>query len=72
MKQDQNLQALITFDQLPDVARIALPTVCALYGVSQGTVWRRVQQGLIPKPVKDGGSTRWLAGDLKRALEVKH
>jgi predicted DNA-binding transcriptional regulator AlpA len=71
MKQDQNLQALVTFDQLPDVARIALPPVCALYGVSQGTVWRRVQQGLIPKPVKDGGSTRWLAGDLKRALEVK-
>ena len=72
MKQDQDLQALIMFDQLPDVARIALPTVRALYGISTATVWRRLQQGLIPKPVKDGGSTRWLAGDLKKALDVKH
>lgn len=71
MKHEQNLQALVTFDQLPDVARIALPTVCALYGVSGETVRRRVHQGLIPKPVKDGGSTRWLVGDLKKSLAAK-
>jgi predicted DNA-binding transcriptional regulator AlpA len=59
------------FDKQPDTARAALPLVCVLYSISPATVWRRVNLGLIPKPIKDGSSTRWLVGDLRRALAGK-
>jgi predicted DNA-binding transcriptional regulator AlpA len=56
------------FDSLPDVARVALPLVSQIYGVSGPTVWRRVRAGLIPAPVREGGSTRWIVGDLRAKL----
>jgi hypothetical protein len=59
---------LAGFDDLPDCARAALPVVCKLYDAAPATVWRRVKAGLIPAPVKEGGSTRWVVGDLRRAL----
>jgi predicted DNA-binding transcriptional regulator AlpA len=59
---------LAEFDQLPNAARTALPVVCGLYGASPATVWRRVKAGLIPAPIKEGGSTRWVVGDLRAAL----
>lgn len=61
-------QNLIRFDDLPDTARAALPVVCSLYAVGPATVWRRVKSGIIPAPIKEGGSTRWIVGDLRRAL----
>jgi len=61
-------KGLSTFDELPDCARAALPVVCKLYDISPATAWRRVKQGLIPAPIKVGGSTRWVVGDLRRAL----
>jgi len=60
--------ALTGFDDLPDCARAALPVVCKLYDAAPATVWRRVKAGLIPAPIKEGGSTRWVVGDLRRAL----
>ena len=62
------LKGMCKFDDLPDCARAALPVVCMLYDVSPATVWRRVKSGDIPAPIKDGSSTRWLVGDLRRAL----
>lgn len=62
------LPGLSEFDSLPDTARAALPVVCGLFSISKATVWRRVQTGLIPKPIREGGSTRWLVGDLRKAL----
>ena len=59
---------LANFDELPDTARTALPVVCGLYAVGPATVWRRVKAGLIPAPIKEGGGTRWVVGDLRRAL----
>lgn len=56
------------FDDRSAFARVALPEVCDLFGISPATVWRRVKQGLIPAPIKEGGTTRWLVGDLRRAL----
>lgn len=63
-----SLPGLADFDKLPDSARAPLPVVCGLYAASPATVWRRVKSGLIPAPVKEGGSTRWIVGDLRRAL----
>lgn len=60
---------LAAFEKAPHYARTSLPTVCALYDIGPATVWRRVKAGLIPAPLKEGGCTRWLVGDLREALE---
>jgi predicted DNA-binding transcriptional regulator AlpA len=62
---------LIDFDDLPATARASLPVVCKLWDISPATAWRRVGAGLIPKPIKEGGSTRWLVGELRNALGQK-
>ena len=33
--------------------------VAAYYGVSTSTLWRWLQQGLIPEPIRIGGRTFW-------------
>lgn len=70
MAQKPKAVDLSGFDSLPDNARAPLPVVCALYSVSDETVRRRVKAGLIPAPIKEGGSTRWIVGDLRKALCV--
>lgn len=57
------------FDRLPDSARVALPVVCGLHGISPATAWRRVQTGLLPKPLKTGNTTRWVVADLRASLQ---
>ena len=59
---------LANFDSLPDLARASLPLVCTLFDISPATAWRRVRIGTLPSPIKDGGSTKWVVGDLRRAL----
>ncbi|MBG6082718.1 helix-turn-helix transcriptional regulator [Rubrivivax gelatinosus] len=60
-------QALRDFDTLPDSARVRLPVVVALCGVSVPTVWRMAKDGRLPPPVKCGGITSWRVGDLRKA-----
>lgn len=63
------LSALKNFDALPDVARVRLPVVCALFSRSDASVWRDVKSGRLPAPVKVGPrSTAWVVGDLRQAL----
>ena len=62
------LSGLTHFDNLPDSARAPLPVVCGLFSISPATAWRRVKSGLLPAPIREGGSTRWIVGDLRRAL----
>lgn len=68
MAKKTNTPNLTRFDDLPDCARASLHVVCELYSVAPATVWRRVQKSLIPAPIREGGSTRWIVGDLRRAL----
>lgn len=57
------------FDQLPDSAHVPITTVCALFGCSPATAWRRVRSGHLVQPVRFGArSTRWCVGDLRRSL----
>lgn len=57
------------FDQLPDSAHVPIKTVCALFGCSPATAWRRVLSGHLVQPVRFGArSTRWCVGDLRRSL----
>jgi excisionase family DNA binding protein len=50
-----DLQAL----WLPDVA------VAALLGVHRSTIWRWLDQGLIPQPRRVGGRTRWVRAEIE-------
>ncbi len=41
-----------------------LQKVAELLGISTRTVWRRVDDGEIPKPVKVGSLDRWFQSDI--------
>ena len=40
-----------------------------MLGVSTTTLWRYCRDGVVPKPVKLGGSTRWRVDELEAAIE---
>lgn len=61
-------EILKNFDDFPDATRVRLPVVRLLFGTSAATVWRRVRDGKLPTPRKDGRITYWLAGELRAAL----
>ena len=69
-KQSHGVSAEIlkNFDDFPDATRIRLPVVRFLFGISAPTVWRRVRDGRLPFPRKDGRITYWLAGELREKL----
>ncbi|MDF0487161.1 transcriptional regulator [Sphingomonas sp. H39-1-10] len=61
--------ALVAFDNLPESAHVASPVVEAMLGVHRATVWRMVQDGRLPAPIKFARNvTRWKVGDLRKAL----
>jgi hypothetical protein len=60
-------KALEDFDNLPDSAKVPVQVVAAREGISVVTVWRRAAAGLLPAPVKTGGTTRWIVGQLRNA-----
>jgi len=47
--------------------------VCRLFGgtrpINPATLYRHIRQGLLPKPVKVGGSSRWLRSECEAALQ---
>ena len=62
-------EALKVFDLLPAFALVNIDVVCALSGRSPASVWRDAATGKLPAPVRVGShSTRWRAGDIRRAL----
>ena len=46
--------------------------VCRYFGgtkpINTATLYRKIRQGLLPKPVKIGGSSRWLRSECEAAL----
>jgi predicted DNA-binding transcriptional regulator AlpA len=65
-----SLEELRSFDQLPDVALVRLPVVCALLSVSGSTVWRWCRAGKLPQPAHVGNVTFWNVGDLRQAISA--
>lgn len=62
--------ALRDFDALPDSAMVSIKVVCALFGCSPATVWRRVKNGDLVEPKRlGGGTTRWSVGELRAELK---
>ena len=43
----------------PNVELLSVNDVAICYGVAVNTVWVLRRKGIIPKPQKFGGSTRW-------------
>jgi predicted DNA-binding transcriptional regulator AlpA len=35
----------------------------AMYGISRSTLWRRVADGTLPKPIRIGGATRFVRAE---------
>ncbi len=44
--------------------------VAAQLRVSVPTVWRRVKDGTIPKPLKIGSLSRWQQSDIKAVIDA--
>lgn len=43
--------------------------VCKLLGCSRATLWRRVQDGTLPLPIKIGHMSRFVASEIFEAVE---
>jgi predicted DNA-binding transcriptional regulator AlpA len=56
------------FDSLPNAAGVDVHTVAALCGCNVSTVWERSKSGVLPAPIKIGGSARWNVGKLRVVL----
>ncbi len=50
---------------------IGVKSVAELIDGSPSTVWRRVKDGLLPKPIKFGGMTRWSLAEIEAVIEAK-
>ena len=54
------------FETLPDTALMSVREISLLSGKSTATLWRDVEDGRLPKPMKIGPkSTRWRAKDVR-------
>lgn len=66
---NETAQSVALFSHLPDDALVRLPTVLALFPVSDGQVWRMVREGNFPSPVKLADrAIGWRAGDIREFL----
>ena len=43
--------------------------VAALFQASPSTIWRRVNDGTIPRPVRIGGMTRWARDEIGAVID---
>jgi len=43
--------------------------VAALFQSSPATIWRRVNDGTIPQPIRIGGMTRWARDEIDAVIE---
>lgn len=43
--------------------------VCNVLSLSRATLYRKIKNGLIPKPLKDGRSSKWKESDLQPYID---
>ncbi len=59
------------FDSLPNSAQIDLPCLKAITSKSRATIYRWIDQGILPKPRKIGTSRNlWTVGEIRQALSL--
>ena len=40
-----------------------------LLGCGRSTIWRWASEGIVPKPVKIGGMSRWIRSEIEAVIE---
>lgn len=68
LRRERAIVAAAEAEKLPDETRIRQPLVEVLLCYSGATVWRRVKEGKLPEPHRDGRITTWRLGDIRRML----
>ncbi|NCO17012.1 MAG: AlpA family phage regulatory protein [Alphaproteobacteria bacterium] len=43
---------------------VTMADVCAMLARSRASIYRDIEKRVFPKPIKQGGSSRWLASDI--------
>ncbi len=46
-----------------------MKAVAALFQASPSTIWRRVNDGTIPRPIRIGGMTRWARDEIDAVID---
>ncbi len=63
---------MIDIDLLPDSALVSAKDICSLAQRSRASIWRDVQAGRLPHPIRIGAySARWRAADVRQFLAGK-
>lgn len=50
------------------IAYVSVGTLAELLDISESTIWDWVRHGHLPRPIKIGGSVRWLWADVEKHL----
>jgi predicted DNA-binding transcriptional regulator AlpA len=58
-----------TFNPQPRDHFIDINTVCSALCRSRASIYRDIQRGDFPKPIKLGGSSRWRMSDLTKMID---
>ncbi|CCO24004.1 helix-turn-helix transcriptional regulator [Maridesulfovibrio hydrothermalis] len=48
---------------------INITEVCQMFGISRTTVYRDIQAGVLPQPMKIGRRSRWSQNELEKIQE---
>ena len=48
---------------------LSVKEIAAAYGCSVTTIWRRVSDGTLPKPIKIGGMSRWKSSEIEEVVD---
>lgn len=59
------------FGELPDEAKIRLPSMLILFGISRSTLYRRIKHKTIPEQEIEGRIATWIVSEVRAALEKK-
>lgn len=58
-------------ERLPASARVDLPVLQALTSKSRATIYRWIDQGILPRPIKTRGTQNaWNVGEVRAALGI--
>ena len=58
---------MTTYNEGP--ALLDVKAVAALFQSSPATIWRRVNDGILPRPVRIGGMTRWARDEIDAVID---
>lgn len=69
IRADENLRIASIFHALPPEAEIRKPVVTMLKGCSSATLYREIERGNFPAPIKRSARVSvWRVGDVRAAL----